>query len=85
MLKAILSIGMIQAVAIVIQFVRSKVVAVTLGPAGVGVISTIDQTVQFVAFAAAFSIPLASVKFLSKAHSEGYLQSSGILLNHVFD
>jgi O-antigen/teichoic acid export membrane protein len=72
MLKVILSIGAIQAVAIVIQFVRSKVVAVTLGPAGVGVVSTIDQTVQFVAFAAAFSIPLASVKFLSKAHSEGH-------------
>ncbi len=72
MLKVILSIGTIQAVAIIIQFVRSKVVAVTLGPAGVGIVSTIDQTVQFVAFATALSIPLASVKFLSKAHSEGH-------------
>ena len=72
MLKAILSIGTIQAVAIIIQFVRSKVVAVTLGPSGVGVVSTIDQTVQFLAFATALSIPLASVKFLSKAHSEGH-------------
>ncbi len=72
MLKTILSIGAIQAFAIIIQFVRSKVVAVTLGPAGVGVVSTIDQTVQFVAFATAFSIPLASVKFLSKTHSEGH-------------
>ena len=71
MLKVILSIGTIQALAIVIQFVRSKVIALTLGPAGVGVVSTVDQTVQFVAFATALSIPLASVKFLSKAHSEG--------------
>jgi O-antigen/teichoic acid export membrane protein len=72
MLKIILTIGGIQAVAIVIQFVRSKVVAVLLGPAGVGVVSTIDQIVQFAAFATALSIPLASVKFLSKAHSEGH-------------
>ncbi len=74
MLKVILSIGTIQIIAIAIQFVRSKIVAVTLGPAGVGVVSTIDQTVQFVAFATALSIPLASVKFLSKAHSEGHEQ-----------
>ncbi len=72
MLKVILSIGTIQAVAIIIQFVRSKVIAVTLGPAGVGVVSTVDQTIQFIAFATALSIPLASVKFLSKAHSEGH-------------
>src|SRR5215204_4268732 len=72
MLKIILSIGAIQAVAIGIQFIRSKMVAVLLGPAGVGVVSTIDQTVQFAAFVAALSIPLASVKFLSKAHSEGH-------------
>lgn len=70
MLKVILGIGAIQAVAVVIQFARSKFVAVTLGPEGVGVVGTIDQIVQFAAFATAFSLPLASVKFLSKAHSE---------------
>lgn len=70
MLKIILTIGGIQALAIAIQFIRTKVVAVLLGPEGVGVISTIDQTVQFAAFASALSIPLASVKFLSRAHSE---------------
>ena len=72
MLKIILSIGAIQAVAIIIQFARTKVVAILLGPEGVGVVSTIDQIAQFVAFTVAFSLPLASVKFLSKAHSEGH-------------
>ena len=72
MLKVILTIGSIQVVAIAIQFIRTKVVAVMLGPEGVGVVSTIDQIVQFAAFATALSIPLASVKFLSKAHSEGH-------------
>lgn len=72
MFKAILTIGGIQIVAVAVQFIRSKVTAVLLGPAGVGVVSTIDQIVQFAAFAIALSIPLASVKFLSKAHSEGH-------------
>ena len=72
MLKVILSIGAIQFVAIAIQFVRAKFVAVLLGPTGVGIVSTIDQIVQFTAFAASLSLPLASVKFLSKAHSEGH-------------
>lgn len=70
MLKIILTIGGIQALAIAIQFIRTKVVALMLGPEGVGVVSTIDQTVQFAAFASALSIPLVSVKFLSKSHSE---------------
>jgi O-antigen/teichoic acid export membrane protein len=72
MLKVILTIGGIQATAIAIQFARTKVVAVWLGPEGVGVVSTIDQIVQFASFAVAFSLPFASVKFLSKAHSDGY-------------
>lgn len=72
MFKIILTIGTIQAVAIGIQFIRSKVVAVLLGPAGVGVISIIDQVVQFGAYLTALSIPMASVKFLSRAHSEGH-------------
>jgi len=71
MTKIILSIGAIQVLAIFIQFLRTKVVAVMIGPEGVGVVSTIDQIVQFAAFVIAFSLPLASVKFLSKAHSEG--------------
>jgi PST family polysaccharide transporter len=71
MTKVILSIGAIQVFAIFIQFLRAKVVAVMIGPEGVGVVSTIDQIVQLAAFVTAFSLPLASVKFLSKAHSEG--------------
>ena len=71
MTKIILSIGAIQVFAIFVQFLRTKVVAVMIGPEGVGVVSTIDQIVQLAAFATALSLPLASVKFLSKAHSEG--------------
>lgn len=71
MLKILVTIGGIQAVAIVVGLVRSKLLAVLLGPAGVGVLSVIDQTVQLVAYVSAFSLPFASVKFLSLAHSQG--------------
>jgi O-antigen/teichoic acid export membrane protein len=52
------------------QLLRSKVVAVTLGPDGVGAISLIDQVAGLVAQICTFSLPFAAVKFLSAAHSE---------------
>lgn len=71
MFKIILSIGIIQVLAVFIQFIKSKVTAVYLGPAGVGVIGTIDQFLQFVAFSVTFGITDSATKFLSKAHSKG--------------
>ena len=71
MLRILITIGAIQFLAILVNLVRSKAVAVLLGPAGVGTISVIDQVVQFAAYLSAFSLPLASVKFLSRAHSQG--------------
>lgn len=71
MFKIILTISSIQVLAIGINFIRTKLVAVLTGPEGVGVISTVDQVVQTVSYFSALSLPFASVKFLSKAHSEG--------------
>src|SRR5262245_26444997 len=72
MFKVITTIGVIQALAILINFIRAKTVAVLLGPEGVGVISTIDQVVQSAAPIIALSIPFTALKFLSKAHSESH-------------
>lgn len=71
MFKIILTIGTIQTLAVFVLFIKSKIVAVYLGPAGVGVVGTIDQFVQFASFISVFGFPAASIKFLSKAHSEG--------------
>src|SRR5919198_2616463 len=71
MFKVIAGIGLVQVCAVLVNLGRSKVLAVLLGPHGVGVISVIDQIVQFAAYLSAFSLPMASVKFLSRAHSEG--------------
>ena len=72
MLKIILTIGAFQALAIVISFFRTKLVAVLAGPEGVGIISTIDQVVQAASYFSALSLPFASVRYLSKAHSRGF-------------
>jgi O-antigen/teichoic acid export membrane protein len=63
-------VGGIQIAAILIVVLRSKLVAMLLGPQGVGVVSIVDQVVQLIAYVSAFSLPAASVRFLSKAHSE---------------
>jgi antigen flippase len=70
MLRTILTIGVIQALAVLINVFRSKVLAVLLGPEGVGTASVIDQIVQFTGYIGAISLPFASLKFLSRAHSE---------------
>jgi O-antigen/teichoic acid export membrane protein len=83
MLKVITTIGAIQILAIGVNFIRSKTIAVLLGPEGVGVISVVDQMVMMIAQLSAFSLPFAAVKFLSLAHSKGYpefRQSYGNLL-----
>jgi O-antigen/teichoic acid export membrane protein len=70
MFKIFLTIGSLQVLAIVLNFVKSKTIAVMLGPEGVGVISVIDQVVQSTSYFCALSLPFASIKFLSRSHSE---------------
>ena len=70
MLRILIAVGGIQIVAILIGLIRTKLIALLLGPQGVGVVSVVDQVVQLVAYISAFSLPVASIRFLSKAHSE---------------
>src|SRR5882724_4142158 len=70
MFRIFLTIGSLQVLAIVLNFVKSKTIAVMLGPEGVGVISVIDQVVQSTSYFCALSLPYASIKFLSRSHSE---------------
>ena len=64
MLKAIAHVGTLQIIGAVVFVVRVKTTAVLLGPAGVGVVSVVDQFVQLVLQLAAVSLPFAAVKFL---------------------
>ena len=69
-LQTILTIGVIQVVTMAFNVARSKIVAVTAGPVGIGTISVVDQLVALVTQISTFSLPYAAVKFLSAAHSE---------------
>lgn len=72
MLKVIVTIGAIQMLTILVNFLRSKTMAVLLGPQGVGIVSVIDQFTQLVVQISAVGLPFAAVKFLSRSHSRGH-------------
>ena len=63
-------IGALQVVGALAFAARAKVSALVLGPAGVGLVSVIDQFVLLTLQLFAFAVPFAAVKVLSKAHSE---------------
>ena len=71
MFRTIFSIGLLQTGGIVITALRSKLFAVLLGPAGFGIVATIDQLVTSLAQLSNFSVPFTAMKFLSSSHSVG--------------
>ncbi len=71
MLKTIISLAFIQLIGVVINTARTKIFALLLGPAGYGVVATIDQLVTSVSQFANLSIPFTALKFLSYCHSIG--------------
>ena len=64
------AIGSIQVIAILAGLLRSKTIAVMLGPEGAGITGIVDQIIQFVSSISALGLPYAAVRFLSRAHSE---------------
>ena len=66
-LQAIVVLGGIQALTMLAGLARTKVLAVTLGPGGVGVASVIDQAVALVAQLGSLSVPFAALKYMSRA------------------
>jgi len=65
-LQAIVALGGIQALTMLAGLARTKVLAVLLGPAGVGIASVVDQVVSLVAQLGSLSIPFVALKFLSR-------------------
>ena len=69
-LRAIGVLGLFQVGVMVANLARVKVVALEVGPVGLGLITVIEQIVLVAALACTLSLPIAAVKFLSFAHSE---------------
>ena len=72
MLKIIATISAIQGAVIILNLLRAKIVAVLLGPAGVGIFSVVDQAIQLLIHISTFSLPFVAAKFLARAHSRGF-------------
>lgn len=69
-LRAMGVLGALQVGVMVANLIRVKLVAVEVGPAGVGLQTLVDQIVVLVAIGCTFSMPFAAVRFLSYAHDE---------------
>ena len=63
-------LGAIQALTLAAGFARWKVVALLLGPSGMGLVSVIDQVAQVVLQLGSLSLPTAALRYLSIARAE---------------
>lgn len=71
MSRVLISIGALQVVTIAVGLLRSKFLSGLLGPAGFGVVSTIDQIALALVSLGALSLPFTALKFMAEAHSKG--------------
>ncbi len=62
--------GGIQGLTILIGLVRNKLVAVLLGPSGVGLISLFNSTISFISSGTNLGLPTSSVKNISEAYEQ---------------
>ncbi len=65
-LEAIVTLGGIQALTMLAGLARTKVLALLLGPSGIGIVSVIDQLVGLITQIGSLSLPFAALKFLSR-------------------
>lgn len=62
--------GGVQGLNIIVSLVRTKLIALLLGPSGMGLASLFNTTVGFVSQATNFGIPMSAVKHLSLLYKE---------------
>jgi O-antigen/teichoic acid export membrane protein len=70
-IKATSIFGGVQVFNIFIKIIRSKVVAVLLGPEGMGIMGLLNSTISMVTFLTNFGLGSSAVKDISEAYSTG--------------
>ena len=63
--------GGVQGLSIAIGIIRNKLVAMLLGPNGMGLVSLFSSATKFISDSTNFGIPMSSVKTLSRDFDEG--------------
>ena len=71
LVSVITTIGAIQVMTVACTLLQSKIAALCVGPAGIGVISFIDGIVAFVGQLSGLSLPFAALKGLAFVHDSG--------------
>ena len=64
MLKTLVTIGALQFVTMLVQLIRTKLLALILGPEMVGAMAVIDKLLAVIAQTVSFSLPFAALRFL---------------------
>src|SRR5262245_40657884 len=70
MFRAIALIGILQVLTIFVQIVRAKVISVTLGPAGLGVVGLIDQMIAMIATICSLSLPTVVLRVMPRVYGK---------------
>lgn len=71
MSATMLSMAVVQGLTVLVGLLRAKGLALVLGPAAFGVVSTTDQVVVTVATLGALALPFTAMKFMARSHTEG--------------
>ena len=71
MLRALLTIGAVQVITMLVLLVRTKTLAVMLGPEFVGVMAVIDKVLAVIAQTVSLSLPFAALRFLPERWTAG--------------
>jgi O-antigen/teichoic acid export membrane protein len=72
MVRAVLTIGVLQFLSMCLLFGRTKIVALVLGPEAVGTMSVVDRLTALVAQTLSLSLPFAALRFLPAALRESH-------------
>jgi O-antigen/teichoic acid export membrane protein len=67
MLRTLLTIGFLQFLTMLVMLVRTKTLALVLGPEYVGMMSTIDKLLAVISQTLSLSLPFAALRFLPEA------------------
>jgi O-antigen/teichoic acid export membrane protein len=72
MVRAVLTIGVLQFLSMCLLFGRTKIVALLLGPEAVGTMSVVDRLTALVSQTLSLSLPFAALRFLPAALRESH-------------
>ena len=80
-LKYIGVFGGVQGLSIIIGVLRNKLVAVLLGPAGMGLVSLFNTMLNFISQATSFGISFSAIRTMSELYDAGKPEEGGALMD----